>query len=143
MNQLPYLNVPKPIPAKSPTGKRTLFPDLDNKVKSVNENADNARKVLSCLREVEQSANYETINDDQSDQTARRTLFSEIENENVKENIDDVVSSLQEKVAELLSANKKLNVGIEKLKAENEQQKTEIGVLTKKLEEEGKSKYFQ
>ena len=142
MNQLPYLNVPKPIPTKSPTGKRTLFPDLDNKVKSVNENADNARKVLSCLREVEQSANYETINDDQSDQTARRTLFSEIENENVKENIDDVVSSLQEKVAELLSANKKLNVGIEKLKAENEQQKTEIGVLTKKLEEEGKSKYF-
>ena len=99
MNQLPYLNVLKPTQTKSPTGKRKLFPDSDNKGKSVKDSVDNIKKVLSCEGVVEQSANYETIIDDQSDQTARRTLFSELENKNVKENID-VVSSLQEKVVE-------------------------------------------
>ena len=102
MNHLPCLNIPKPTETKSRTGKRTLFPDLHDKVKSVNDNINHAKNFLSCLLErvVEQSANYEAINDDQSDQTAKRTLFSKLENENVKENIDDVFSSLQEKVVE-------------------------------------------
>ena len=60
MNQLPYINAPKPTQTMSPTGKRTLL------------EKGNIDDVVSSLQEkvVEQSVNYETINDDLSDQTA-------------------------------------------------------------------------
>ena len=54
-----------------------------------------------------------------------------------------IVRSLQDRVAELLSANKKLSVWDEKLQAENEQQRTETGILTKRLKKINQSIYQQ
>ena len=54
-----------------------------------------------------------------------------------------IVRSLQDRVAELLSANKKLSVWDEKLQAENEQQRTETGILTKRLKRINQSIYQQ
>ena len=54
-----------------------------------------------------------------------------------------IVRSLQDRVAELLSANKKLIVWDEKLQAENEQQRTETGILTKRLKRINQSIYQQ
>ena len=54
-----------------------------------------------------------------------------------------IVRSLQDRVAELLSANKKLSVWDEKLQAENEQERTETGILTKRLKKINQSIYQQ